>query len=91
MIENRNTHQIPLVNTPPNLNVNDKPDLELNKLRIYHWNCNSLMGKRTYIKEFLRVEKPHLLFLNEIKCKNEEEANLFSRFDNYLPKYRIRK
>lgn len=72
-------------------NSNDRFFTEFNKIRIYHWNCNSLMGKRPYIKEFLRAEKPHLLFLNEIKCKNNEEANLYSRFDDYVPKFKIRK
>ena len=28
---------------------------------------------------------------NEIKCKNQEEANLFSNFENYFPFYKLRK
>ena len=95
----------PNVNSPPivNLNLNNQTSTMSNhqssakavnkkssRLNVIHWNCNSLMGKRPYIGEFLRAERPDILCLNEIKCKNEEEANLFSRFDNYFPKFKIR-
>ena len=36
-------------------------------------------------------KKGHISCLNKIKCKNAEEANLFSRFPDFTPKFKLRR
>ena len=54
-------------------NVQLKPNNPNYKVNIILWNCNSLMGKRPYIAEFLKTEKPDILCLNEIKFEIRKE------------------
>lgn len=60
------------------------------KLDIYHLNCFKLTDiRREELKLFLEEQKPDVVSLNKIKL-NENEANYFLRFENYVPFYKIR-
>ena len=61
----------------------------ISKLKIMHWNCNSIKDKVEGLSRLLKKEKPDVFSLNEIKC-NENEANDKLRFDKYIPYFKFR-
>ena len=43
----------------------------LNKLfYIIHWNCNSLRNKIEDLKEYILINKPNIVCINETKCND---------------------
>ena len=59
-------------------------------LKIVHWNCFKLDKiKLNELKLFLNEFEPDLISLQEVKL-NQEQANLFLRFDSYSVYYKPR-
>jgi exonuclease III len=55
------------------MNENNTNDFEIDKLndiKVNHWNCNSIKNKQLEFKNYLHVNKPDVVSLNEIKCCN---------------------
>ena len=64
--------------------------LKIHSLKIIQWNCFKLTQTRLVeFKIFLNSFQPDLVSIQEIKM-NQEEENLFLRFDGYLTYYRPR-
>ncbi len=61
-------------------NKNSKYDYNINNsqnkqfIKIVHW--NSIKNKITDLKNFIMIEDPDVIWLNEIKINNEVELNL---------------
>ena len=61
------------------------------QLKTVHWNSFKLNEDRIFeLSLFLKVFKPHLMSINEVKL-SREKANLFLRFDEYNTIYKPRK
>ncbi len=45
------------------------------KINIIHWNCNFLKNKLPDILNYIEIESPDVICLNEIKCESSEEVN----------------
>ena len=59
-------------------------------LKIIHWNCFKMTESRLVALDFFLSEtKPDIMCLNEVKY-NQEEANLFLRFNYYYVYYKPR-
>ena len=59
-------------------------------LKVVHWNCYQLDKiKLNELKLFINEFKPDLISLQEVKL-NQEQANLFLRFDSYSLYYKPR-
>ena len=67
---------------------NQKKTLE--KLKIVHWNCFKLdVNKLAELRKFIDEIKPDILSIQEVKL-NQEQANLYLRFDSYSVHYKPR-
>ena len=62
----------------------------MNKLKICHFNCNSIANKKEEFELFLDKHSPDLVSLNEIKL-SIEKANYLLRFNNYVSYHKCRK
>jgi exonuclease III len=57
--------------------------MNMSKLKIIHWNCNSINNKFEEFKYFLTKHSPDIMTLNETKINNFKANNLFNQLNNY--------
>ena len=60
------------------------------RVKIVHWNCFRYdSSKQVELERFIDKFKPDIISLQEVKF-NQEQANLFLRFDSYIVYYKPR-
>jgi exonuclease III len=53
------------------------------KLKIVHWNCNSINNKQEEFKYFIYKHKPDIITLNETKINDFNGNIIFNKFKDY--------
>ena len=81
---NKNVHNVNSSRNKTNKNSN-----KISKLKVIHWNSNSIKDKIELLSDFLKVEKPDIMSINEIKC-TESLANSLLYLENYYPVFKCR-
>ena len=63
----------------------------ISELKLVQWNCFKLdIVKLAELRIFIDEHRPDVISLQEVKL-NQEEANLFLRFDSYTVHYKPRR
>ena len=89
LINNNNNCNSTVDNFLTNTQMHESNLIQDSQFKIIHWNCNSVKNKASELKQFLIINKPDLLSLNEIKC-DKYWANVTLNIENYNLVYKCR-